>query len=165
MVSSRDTESNGAPDPVAAKPSPTPTSKATAPKSATKKSQVRKTKSRETDERIERLEDIRGAEGQRLFVGSTVMTLVDQYSDEWFFNWPGLVTGFSDSGAVKVEFMGWGNSEGRTVDMDRTELREVKDANVLARIDRIKRQISFEPERRGPSVWRKNRMSSELDDE
>ena len=63
------------------------------------------------------------------------------YEAEWWFNWPGIVRELlKDGREVLVEFMGYGNTDNRTVAVPARALENLRDPAIILRTQRIASQ-------------------------
>lgn len=79
---------------------------------------------------------------QTFEVGDVVYTLDDQYTRDWFHNWPGIVRSHMRGGRdLLVEFMGFDKVEKRQVVLPVGAVQHLQNAEIGARVNRIVRQL------------------------
>lgn len=81
-----------------------------------------------------------------LIPGDAVYTVADQYENEWWFKWPGVIVRLVGDRAL-VEFMGFGDREQRQQPIRLRDLQHLADVDdqIAARVDRILRRVRIPP--------------------
>ena len=75
-------------------------------------------------------------------VGDVVYTLDNEFQNEWWYNWPGVVRSIHAGGReMLVEFMGFDEAKKRQTLVPYYVLRHIDDHQVGARVNRIVRQL------------------------
>lgn len=86
-------------------------------------------------------------------VGDIVFTDAEEYRNEWWWNWPGVVREAPETeDHVVVEFMGFAQMVTRRRKFDRQILKVVDDDVFKARLDRVLRYIRLPTDNLPPEV-------------
>lgn len=97
---------------------------------------------------------------QTMVPGAIVYVLDDDFRDEWFHKWPGVVSRVMDrERKVFVEFMGFGQREHRTKVFHPRQVQILHDDETHARVNVVFKQTKILPDD-GRKHWRR-RMAEE----